>query len=166
MTKTAPSLQTSNIERERWEADFKLRLRELELKERDQRRWFTPLVIAIFAAAIAAMGNAAVAYINGYLQRGLEDRKAEGQLILESLKTGGDAEKATKNLELLVRAGLVTQHKEQLANYLANLKPQDRPALGVGLCALPALGGSNEENDLKIYRDCVNAANKTIRQNQ
>jgi hypothetical protein len=44
---------------------------ELELKRQEQAssKWWNPLVVAILAAALAALGNAIVTVINGRLQR-------------------------------------------------------------------------------------------------
>jgi hypothetical protein len=66
------------FERERWEADYRLRLEELSLKKSDlnRSRWINPLVIAILAAAAAALGNAAIALITSTKQLELERERA------------------------------------------------------------------------------------------
>jgi len=106
------------------------RRREIAIKEREQTtregelqlkrlqyhrdRWFSPLVLAIFAAAVAALGNAIVAYMNGTAQRELEtDRnraqstleatKSEASFILEMIRTNNDPDKAAINLQGHVR---------------------------------------------------------------
>jgi hypothetical protein len=122
-----------NDDNRRWERDYALRLRELELKEKEQRRWLTPLAVAIFAAGIGAAGNAVVTWVNGSLQRDLEDRKSQGELILESIKTGGDSEKASNNLRFLLKPELVTgESKERLHIFMDTSQPNERPSLGGG----------------------------------
>ena len=79
-------------EQQRWQAELRLRERELDIKERaaaqdavqkarefdaklaDQRwaRWTNPLVLAVSAAVLAALGNAWLAYYNGAAQRELK----------------------------------------------------------------------------------------------
>jgi hypothetical protein len=83
--------------------------------------WGSPLVVAVFAAAVAALGNALVALLNGRSQWALERSKSESDRILEVVKTG-DPEKAATNLRFLVDAGLVSEPKrvEQIHTYLAN----------------------------------------------
>lgn len=129
--------QNLEFEREKWRADLELRQRELALKERDQAnrdadieirrrdqaisKWRSPLVVAVFAAAAAALGNAGVTLVNGALQRDLESRKQEAELrveetkaesgrLLEMIKTDS-MEAAAKNLTFLLDTGLVTDEK-------------------------------------------------------
>jgi hypothetical protein len=145
------------FEREKWLVDVELRRRELDLQERDQKnrdsetelkraeqqssRWRSPVVVAIFAAAVAAGGNAVVALVNGTQQRDLEERRhsAEDQLehsksesarILEMIKTG-DPEKAAGNLDFLLRAGLVTDRalSAKLDDFLKTRTPGRGPSL-------------------------------------
>jgi hypothetical protein len=151
------------LELERWRFERDCRLRELGLKEREQanrdadielRRqeqrsatWRSPLTVAIFAAAVAGIGNAIVTMVNGSLQRELESTrrsaeldlektKAESTRILEMIKTG-DAEKAAGNMEFLLKSGLVTDEviQRKLTAYLSSRSPGTGPAL-------PSLGNS------------------------
>jgi hypothetical protein len=112
---------THAFECEKWEAERTFREREISIKEREQAikeaeltlkkeehaisQWRNPLVVAIFAAAVAASGNAVVAFTNGAFQRQLESQKSEQARILEMIKTG-DADKAAENLRFLLDAGL------------------------------------------------------------
>ena len=114
--------EKTDVDAERWQKERDWREHELVLKERAQKvleddfqvrkeeltraRWRSPLVVAIFAAAIAALGNAVVAFVNGREGQGLEDNRAESARILEMIKTG-DADKAAENLRFLADAGLV-----------------------------------------------------------
>jgi hypothetical protein len=159
---------TTAFEREKWQSDERLRERELALKERDynlkhlelrlksrsERRnlWTNPLILAVFAAALAAAGNAVVALINGIEQRQVENSRAEAQLSLERQKdfslqaieeTKAEAARifeviktnnvdgAKKNLEFLVKTGLISNQIRlaQLKSYLAELKPGEGPTL-------------------------------------
>lgn len=159
-------------ELQRWQAELRLRERELDIKERaaaleaaqksrefdaklaDQRwaRWTNPLVLAVFAAALAAGGNAWLAYVNGAAQRDLEltrsneqikleREKAEGQLrienskaetarILEVIKTD-DSEKAAVNLGFLLEAGLISDpaRKAALKTFLEKRQPGEGPSI-------------------------------------
>lgn len=129
------------FEREKWRGELDLRTRELLVKEReiDRSRWANPLVIAVFAAAIAATGNAGVAWLTSVEQHRLESERAESaqQLeegrseaarILEAIKTN-DPDKAAKNLKFLVGAGLISSPKikQELNEFLARTKPEEFP---------------------------------------
>src|SRR5262249_55523599 len=147
---------SADFEKEKWRADLEIRQREISLKERDQdnrdaeiqlkreeqasAKWRSPLVVAIFAAAAAATGNAVVATISGYDQRqlesskhtaeiALENSKAESTRILEMIKTG-DTEKAASNLEFLLKSGLVAEQDrvKKLEEFLAKRAPGAGPS--------------------------------------
>ena len=150
-------LQVDPLLAEKWNFDKESRLRELALKERDQANkdaevrlkqeelrafsWKSPLTVAILATAVAGAGNAIVAVVNGSLLRDLESNKrgaelvlerskAESSRILEMIKTG-DIEKAAKNLDFLLQAGLVTDDAivKKLAYYLDKRPPGTGPSL-------------------------------------
>ena len=134
------------FEREKWLSDLGFRQRELALKERDQENrnaevalkvyeqrasaWRSPLIVAIFAAAVAAAGNAVVTVVNSWLQRELEDKKAESTRILEMIKTG-DPERAALNLEFLLESGLISDPalSSNIKGYLNKRQPGDGPSL-------------------------------------
>jgi hypothetical protein len=99
-------------------------------------RWGSPLVIAVFAAAVAATGNAIVAYTTASFARDLEARKAEQTRILEMIKTDSNPDKAAENLHFLLDAGLIADPStvSKLNRYL------DKRKTGRG-AALPAAGG-------------------------
>jgi hypothetical protein len=144
------SLELEKFDRERWSAEISLREREVAVKEREQQTredaldhqrdesrrsgWRNPLVLALIAAAVAALGNAVVVLINGTLQRQLEDRKAEQLRILEMIKTA-DPDAAARNLEFLLKAGLVQD--SELANRISAFLKQRVPGTG------PSLPNSN-----------------------
>jgi hypothetical protein len=144
MTKSVPpknvELEQAQLEfeRQKWQAEYTLRQAELELKreELNRSRWVNPLVIAIFAAAAAALGNAGVTLISSNQQSKLEreraaatealnseqsrstlkleQTKSEAARILEVVKTN-NPDKAAANLKFLIetRGGTyaVTQRK-------------------------------------------------------
>jgi hypothetical protein len=135
-----------SLEREKWLADIELRKRELDIKEREQANhdaelrlkerehqastWRSPLVVAIFAASVAAFGNAVVAVVNGSLQRDVESSKAESVRILEMIRTG-DEKRAAANLEFLLKSGLIsdTTLATKLQSFLKTRQPGAGPAL-------------------------------------
>src|SRR5262245_26426507 len=145
------------FEREKWQAETEMRSRELALKEREQAnkdaelalkrqeqessKWYNPLVVAIFAAAVAALGNAIVTMVNGRSQRqlesskrdaerALEESKAESARILEMIKTS-DTETAAKNLAFLLDTGLVIgpDRATKLRDFLDHRQPGTGPLL-------------------------------------
>lgn len=135
-----------SLEREKWLADLELRKRELDIKERDQANrdaelrlkerehqgstWRSPLVVAIFAASVAALGNAVVAVVNGSLQRDVESSKAESVRILEMIRTG-DEKRAAANLDFLLKSGLIADPvlAAKLQSFLNTRQPGAGPAL-------------------------------------
>jgi hypothetical protein len=141
-----------DLERERWKAELPLRQREVALKEEkhklkkdkhNQSGFRDPLVLAILAAAIAALGNLVATLYTGYSQRQLESDKAkyanaaeddkfkkslsveetksEAARILEVIKTHPD--KAAENLEFLVETALIGDaRREPIIRYLSKTK--------------------------------------------
>ena len=92
-------------ERELWREELRLKERELALKESEHQRsrWTNPLVLAVVAAALAALGNAVVALINGSQQRALEasqraleETRANNEQVIEETK-----EEAVRILEVI-----------------------------------------------------------------
>lgn len=137
------------FEREKWLAEYELRKREIEIKERDQSRsrWSSPVVLAVLAASLAGLGNAAATWLNGMEQRKLEagraeqakimeETKAEAARILEVIKTG-DPNKAAVNLKFLVHTGLIS-NADRLKNiqiFLADRPDGGGPTLPVSQSA-------------------------------
>lgn len=134
------------FDHERWLGEYELRKREIEIKERDQSRsrWSSPVVLAVLAAALAGLGNAAVTWQNGLEQRKLEvektaqakiveETKAEAARIFEVIKTG-DADKSAANLKFLVDTGLITNSDriEKIQAFLDHRPPGSGPALPAG----------------------------------
>jgi hypothetical protein len=142
-----PEQSALEFEREKWRAEYALRDREIKVKEREasRSRWSSPLVLAVLAAAIAALGNAAAIWLTGRSQhdletakaeqaRVLEEGKAEATRILEMIKTG-DPEKAADNLKFLLDAGLISDadRRKNIQNFLADRPAGKGPALPVAV---------------------------------
>lgn len=129
-----------------WREEFELKKREFALKEREQTnrdveielrkhehrqsQWRSPLVVTILAAAVAALGNAAVNYTNSRLQSQVERQKAEESRILEMIKTG-DPDKAAENLQFLLDAGLISNQEtsQKVSQFLGQRKAGSGPTL-------------------------------------
>lgn len=153
------SSDPTQLELEKWKFEVASRERELSLKEgelalrrseHESAQWRSPLVLGVFAAAIAAGGNAVVSYTNATAQRELENQKAEQARILEMIKTG-DPDKAAENLRFLVDAGLVTDVplKQRVSEFLAARKPGSGPTLP-SAAAAPKLTSPIIEN-ARVY---------------
>jgi len=138
------------LDHERWLGEYELRKREIEIKERDQSRsrWSSPVVLAVLAAALAGLSNAAVTLQNGLEQRKLEaekagqakiieETKAEAARIFEVIKTG-DADKSATNLKFLVDTGLITNSDriEKIQAFLDHRLAGGGPALPAATDAL------------------------------
>lgn len=136
-------LQRLNFEREKWQAEVRLREREIAIKEREQARspWLNPLVVAIFTAAAAGIGNIGVAYLNGLQQRtvaetqtnkeeALEKEKSEAARILAVIQVA-DTERSAQNLEFLLKAGLITDSTlvASLTKFLMDRRPGQGPSV-------------------------------------
>jgi len=137
---------TPPTEREKWEREQAQKDQELLLKEREfllkdaelalkkkehaAAGWKNPLVVAIMAATVAAIGNAVVTMTNGQLQRELEDQKSEQTRILEMIKTG-DPDKAADNLKFLLAAELISnvETSKRLSDFLSKREPGSGPTL-------------------------------------
>lgn len=102
---------------------------ELKRKEDEASGWRSPLVVAIFAATLAAAGNAAIAIVNGWEERNLERQKSEETRILE-IKTSSP-DKAAENLGFLLKAGLVdnTDRANKIQKFLDSRAPGTGPTL-------------------------------------
>src|SRR5215472_2539677 len=172
-----PEQSALEFEREKWRAEYALREREIKVKEREasRSRWSSPLVLAILAAAIAALGNAAVTWLTGRSQhdlgttkaeqaRVLEEGKAEAARILEMIKTG-DPEKAADNLKFLLDAGLISDadRRKNIQNFLAHRPAGKGPALPVVVLGAP-WGGTSFEDRINTLRQRLKEDNLTAQE--
>jgi len=82
--------------------------REVELKAEELRRsrWLNPVVLGLFATAVGLTGNFIIARINNSNTQRVERLRMQSSLIIEAVKTGGQAP-ACNNLVFLVGLGLV-----------------------------------------------------------
>jgi hypothetical protein len=132
-----------NFEREKWRDESQLRREEQNLKRQELARsgWRSPLVVAIAAAGLAAVGNGAISLLDGRQQRALEqqrtvtqialeDRKSEAARILEMIRSG-DATAVRNNLQFLIEAGLIENEDlaDRLETYLAETPDERIPRL-------------------------------------
>src|SRR6266436_2486482 len=130
-------------EQQKWRDEYQLKLRELDLKQKEQERsnWSNPLSLAILAAFVAGLFSAVVALINGWQQRQIEQSKAAESLriedsrseagrILEIIKTG-EPDKAASNLKFLIDTGLISNKElvAQIQGYLSTRQPGTGPFL-------------------------------------
>ncbi|SFK52426.1 trypsin-like serine peptidase [Falsiroseomonas stagni] len=136
----------NKFEREKWLSEQEFKRRELAISERAQSlseqdflfkiedakrsRWASPLIVAILVAAIAAVGNAVVAFMNGRQSEALENTRAEASRILEMIKTG-DADRAAANLRFLAESGLIenSERLDAIRRFLAERAPGQGPSL-------------------------------------
>jgi GH24 family phage-related lysozyme (muramidase) len=168
-----PPDDESSFEREKWRSDLAFRERELALKEKGHEvaltelqlkqaeqqasRWKSPLIVAIFAAAVAGISNAFLSYLSSETQTKLETQKSEQLRILEMIKTG-DPDKAANNLRFLLEAGLIRDAllRGDLQRFLNTRKPGTGPTLPTtGFVAkdAPQLLSKFEGTILKVYKD-------------
>lgn len=163
--------RSSSLEHQRWKEERGFREREVAVREREQQskeaelalsqkmqaasRWRSPVVVAILAAAVAATGNAVVAYSNNSAQRSLEAQKSEQARILEVIKTGSP-DKAAANLRFLLQAGLINDKsiRRQLTAFLRDRTPGSGPALP-SAAAGASFVSRFEGVRLRPYRDAL-----------
>jgi GH24 family phage-related lysozyme (muramidase) len=147
------------FEREKWQEERNFRERELALREREASapsRWRSPVVVAVFAAAVAAIGNAVVGYTNSVAERRLEQEKAEHARIL-AMVNSGNPDKVAENLRFLLQAGLVDDEKirRNLDAYLDKRKPGTGPTASASNAATGRFVSQFEGRRLKPYKDAV-----------
>jgi hypothetical protein len=119
-------------ERERFEAEQKLRQAELDIRKREiavkeieaQRSSgflgrLGPVGVGIFVAGIGLIGGVVTTSMQNIYQRELERTKAEGTLILELAKAA-DLERAQKNMQWFLRAGFIRDPTGEIAASLEN----------------------------------------------
>ncbi len=139
---TPPGQPNDSVtERERFASETAFRNRELTTKEKEiefkkleyaRSRWTNPLVVVIFAAALAAAGNILVAYRTASSALESLDRKAEADRILEAIKPDDDGAKVHR-LQFLGRLKLVSNQemleatKRFVNDYVAQSAPLPPP---------------------------------------
>ncbi|MBO9409650.1 hypothetical protein J7399_19590 [Shimia sp. R9_1] len=146
--------QISDFERAKWADEVRLREREisarelevqanlleqqnkaehLKIDEQKSRQLFrSPFAIAILAAAVAAGGNAYVAYLNGKATSEVERLKGDQTLILEAIRSG-DPDQAAENLRFAVDARLIFDEgrRAEIQGFLDRRQQGEGPSLPV-----------------------------------
>ena len=163
----------TNFEQRKWETERAFRERELAVKEREQAskeaelelkrkeqarsQWSNPLIVAILAASIAAIGTTAVAYLNANSAREVEAQRAEEARILEVIKTG-DPDTAATNLRFLLDTGLIRDVTTQNSlNAFLKTRPQ-----GSGP-SLPVVRLGTAISDLQTQQRALNQAEQQLK---
>jgi V8-like Glu-specific endopeptidase len=169
-------------EREKWIAELGFREREilvreashhlasqeydLKTKEHLASRWRSPLIVAVLAASIAAIGNFVVSALNAKYQRQLEQEKAEQTRILEMIKTG-DTEKAAENLTFLLESGLIENNiiRDKLEGYLSIRRPGSGPALpSTNIANIAGVQGADDARKVEdlIHADPIRTLSRSV----
>ena len=134
----------------RWERECDFRSREIEIKELEAKckqrelaasRWVNPLVVAILAATLAALGNLLTTYWNGEQQRSAEVRAAEIQRKVDIARAeesrvlamlhATSTDQAAENLAFLIETGLISDEAlvGRVKGFLARRPPKTGPQL-------------------------------------
>lgn len=94
--------------------EYELKKSELALKEREvsatekeakTSKWFNPLTIAIYIAAMGLFGNIVTNVLNNRASDKAEHVRAQSNLVLSVIKTNGNEDDACKNLNFFVNIG-------------------------------------------------------------
>lgn len=94
-----------------------LKLKRKQLNERPERSVST-ILVGIVAALLGFIGNLIATAIQARNAFDLEREKLQGSLVIESIKTG-DTAAAAKNLEFLLKTGLLHDPQSRISKYLA-----------------------------------------------
>jgi SH3-like domain-containing protein len=103
---------------------------DLKRSEVEKSSKLNPILIAVWTAAIAAIGNGVVSWLNGQQMHRLESAKAQSAVILEVVKTNSP-DKAANNLAFLLEIGVITQEQagERLGNFLKSRGAGQGPSI-------------------------------------
>jgi hypothetical protein len=148
------TLQKATLEIELLRKELDIKEKELELKEKElqdlgkRKIWkIDPVIVGIVAALIGFLGNVIATFLQGRsslelertrqgANRSLETDKFRSSLILEAIKTG-DPEKAARNIEFFLAAGLLEDQSGKISLYLSEknkipVLPSKSPGLSAG----------------------------------
>lgn len=110
--------------------DEKLRLRELELKEKEvelkyrESKKINPILVGIIVAIIGLFSNAIVSYLNGLNQIRHLNKQLENQLIIRAVSS--DSVNINKNnLEFLLNVGLIDDSNNKIRKVIED--PESKP---------------------------------------
>jgi hypothetical protein len=92
--------------------------REVAAKEKEGKtsKWFNPVTIAIYVAAIGLFGNIFTNYSNNGASDKIERVRAQSSLVLSVIKTNGNDVDSCKNLDFFVRIGWLDDPKGAIHN--------------------------------------------------
>lgn len=154
----------------RWQAELDLKQAELDLRRREMEvriaearvaPWRSPLALAIGAAAVAAIANVAVAYLNNSNQLRVESQRAEAQRILEAIRTD-NPDQAWLSLEFLVRSGLVDEPvASRIEAYLSDT-PREETVLFPASASAPTRVDPADRTDVDLFRCEPNGASTAM----
>lgn len=112
---SAQSIEEQKLDFEKLKHSDQLKLEHAKLwaqvQESRRLRWSSPLFIALLGGIAALAGNAFV----GFKNVEAEKVKSDANLVIEAIKTGGNAEKAGQNLMLIATAHLLNDPAKQTA---------------------------------------------------
>jgi hypothetical protein len=124
------------------------REREVAAKEKESNtsKWFNPVTIAIYVAAIGLFGNMWTTSCNNGAAARTEHQRAQSELIQSVIKTGGNELDTCGNLDFFARIGLLDDPNQSIHNACGN-KGEGRvptlPALTPSEWTGGALGGAS-----------------------
>lgn len=123
----------SEVEERIKQEELKLKQAEVRLKERELKAstWLSPIVIGLFAAAIGLIGNVIATAINSSNAQKLEHLQTQSNLVLEAIKTNGDANATCKNLLFFVSLGLLDDRNQAITGACPG-SVQGIPSMSVG----------------------------------
>lgn len=96
--------ELADLELQHKNRELDLREREVAAKEKEVNasRWSNPVVIGLFAATLGLLGNFIVARVNNQNTQQIEHIRSQSSLILEAIRTNGNAAVACRNLTFFV----------------------------------------------------------------
>lgn len=103
---------------------------ELYLNNFRKKSFFnSPLMPILLSAIFAILGTGLGAWLQGRSNLELEQKKFESSLIINMLEKADNQESAAKNLNFLVKAGLISDNDGKIADLVKN--PSEIPSFGV-----------------------------------
>jgi hypothetical protein len=155
-------------ERERFEAEQKLKQAELAIKEREvavkeleaQRgdRFFGrlgPVGMGVFVAAIGLIGAVITTTMQGAYQREVERTKSEGNLIVELVKVANH-ELAQKNIQWFIRAGFIRDPDGRIHAAIENVN--DVPCLPSQRFVIPEQASRSSPEQTSLLLEHISQA--------